>query len=122
MHDLRQMDGHPGERAFDWAEDFDSAIRQAMTTRPADLVRAVDHPAYHQAVPAPEHFLPLAYVAGLCSAAGQPAEVLVDGGTMGALTMTSYVLGCERIKNVAPDAAAAPASNPSNLPLDQTRM
>jgi hypothetical protein len=58
----------------------------------------------------------------LCSAAGQPAEVLVDGGTMGALTMTSYVLGCERIKNVAPDAAAAPASNPSNLPLDQTRM
>lgn len=122
VHNLRQMDWHLGERAFDWAEDFDGAIRQTMTSRPAEMVRAADHPAYRQAVPTPEHFLPLAYFAGLCTAAGQAAEVLVDGGSMGSLTMTSYVLSCDTIREVAAGAVATPASNPSSLPLEQSNM
>lgn len=66
-----------------------------MTTRPEGLSSITDHPAFPMAAPTPEHFLPLAYVAGLSSAAEQAAGLLVEGGTLGSLTMTSYVLGCE---------------------------
>ena len=93
VHNLRMVQWNDPESAFDWALDFDGATTDIMATRPADFAELRDHPSYALAVPTPDHFLPLAYLAGLATAADQTAEVLVEGAQMGSLTMTSYTLG-----------------------------
>src|SRR3569832_531787 len=106
--------------SFDWAEDFDSMVRQTMTTRPQELMNLMRHPSYALAVPTPEHFLPLAYLAGLSTAAEQPVDVLVEGGTMGAITMTSFVLGCAAIRKPGSAQPAAALPDPSEVPPQDT--
>ena len=93
VHNLRRIDWHRPDTAFDWGDRFDAAVRTVMTTRPADIPTVLEHPDYDLAVPTPEHFLPLAYLCGLCDAAGETATPFAEGGTMGSLTMTSYLLG-----------------------------
>jgi 4,5-DOPA dioxygenase extradiol len=63
-----------------------------MTTDAAQLGRASEHRDYRLAVPTPDHFLPLAYVAGLSAAANAPTTTLIDGYEMGSLSMTAYQL------------------------------
>jgi 4,5-DOPA dioxygenase extradiol len=63
-----------------------------MTSDAAQLGRAADHGDYRLAVPTPDHFLPLAYVAGLSAAANTATTTLVDGYEMGSLSMTAYAL------------------------------
>ena len=63
-----------------------------MTSSPQDLAALRGHSDFGAAVPTPDHFIPLLYLAGLASAAGSTAEVLVDGYTYGSLSMTSYTL------------------------------
>jgi len=63
-----------------------------MTADPARIVEMQQHPDYAMAVPTPDHFMPLLYVAGLASASNQPAEVLVEGYAMGSVSMTAYTV------------------------------
>jgi 4,5-DOPA dioxygenase extradiol len=63
-----------------------------MESTPDQLGRLQRHGAFAQAVPTPDHFIPLLYLAGLASAARRPARALVDGYAMGSLSMTSYAL------------------------------
>jgi 4,5-DOPA dioxygenase extradiol len=93
VHNLRRMDRGHGDRGFDWADRFDDHVRELMTTRPADLAEVGSHPDCALAVPTPEHFLPLAYIAGMCAAAGETPRVFNAGRTLGSLSMTSYLLG-----------------------------
>ena len=93
VHNLRRIDWQRHDSAFDWGDRFDAAVRTVMTTRPADLGSVERHPDYALAVPTQEHFLPLAYLCGLCTAAGETATPFNEGGTMGSLTMTGYLLG-----------------------------
>jgi 4,5-DOPA dioxygenase extradiol len=93
VHNLRRIDPGQPTGAFDWARRFDDAARDFMTTAPADVVTLRDHADFRDAVPTPDHFIPLLYLAGLAQAAGSTAEVLVDGYNLGSLSMTSYTLG-----------------------------
>ena len=93
VHNLRAIDWQQPDGAYDWARRFDDAARQLMAERPHDIPSLAAHRDYGMAVPTDEHFLPLLYLAGLASAAGKPADVLVDGYAYGSLSMTAYTLG-----------------------------
>lgn len=89
VHNLRAMDWHQPDASFDWAQRFNTDALQIMQERPHDIVSLASHPDYRMAVPTPEHFLPLAYLAGLASSARSTANVLVDGYTYGSLSMAA---------------------------------
>jgi 4,5-DOPA dioxygenase extradiol len=63
-----------------------------MTSQPANIAALAGHRDAALAVPTPEHFLPLAYLAGLAHASRSTPRVLVDGFTFGSVSMASYVL------------------------------
>jgi 4,5-DOPA dioxygenase extradiol len=92
VHNLRLMSRNEPDAAFDWNRRFDDAVKDVMTSSPADIAQMPRHRDYELAVPTPDHFIPLLYLAGLARAAGRPVETLVEGYAMGSLSMTSYVL------------------------------
>jgi 4,5-DOPA dioxygenase extradiol len=92
VHNLGRLDWGRPDAGFDWAASFDFAAQQIMTTNPASIGDLRDHEAFALAVPTPDHFIPLLYIAGLAAAADKPAEVLIDGLAMGSLSMTSFTL------------------------------
>jgi len=93
VHNLRRVEWSYGDRGFDWAERFDAHVRDIMTSEPAALEKVQRHPDHALAVPTSEHFLPLAYIAGVCAAAGEAAQPFAEGRTLGSLSMTSYLVG-----------------------------
>ena len=92
VHNLRLIDFNAPGQGTDWAHRFDDDVAAVMTTDAAQLGRASEHRDYRLAVPTPDHFLPLAYVAGLSAAANAPTTTLIDGYEMGSLSMTAYQL------------------------------
>ena len=92
VHNLRLIDWRAAGVGEDWAHRFDDAAREVMTHDPTGLGAVSGHPDFARAVPTPDHFLPLAYLAGLAGAANQRAETLVDGYELGSLSMTAYQL------------------------------
>ena len=92
VHNLRLIDWRSPGEGTDWAHRFDDAMREIMTNDAANLGTASSHADYARAVPTPDHFLPLAYVAGLSAAANTPTTTLIDGYEMGSLSMTAYQL------------------------------
>jgi 4,5-DOPA dioxygenase extradiol len=92
VHNLRLIDWQRPGDGSDWAHRFDDAVRETMSGDPARLGAAQDHPDYRLAAPTPDHFLPLAYLAGLASSADTSTQVIVDGYEMGSLSMTAYAL------------------------------
>ena len=92
VHNLGLIDWSNTDGGTEWAQRFDEATRAIMTTDPAQLGRVLELPEASAAVPTPDHFLPLAYIAGLADAAGAPARTLIDGYAYGSLSMTSYIV------------------------------
>ena len=90
VHNLRAIDWGIGEKGFDWAQRFDDDARAIMTGEPVALGDLVGSDDYRLAVPTPDHFLPLAYLAGLAVARGDPPTTFAEGCAMGSLSMTSY--------------------------------
>ncbi|MGY1733592.1 4,5-DOPA dioxygenase extradiol [Geodermatophilus sp. SYSU D01045] len=93
VHNLGGVSRAMPDAGFDWAQRFDQAAREAMLTDPGAVGRLDGHRDFDLAVPTPDHFLPLLYVAGMAGATGTTAEVLVDGYAYGSLSMTSYTVG-----------------------------
>jgi 4,5-DOPA dioxygenase extradiol len=120
VHNLRRVDWAYGNRGFDWNERFDAHVRTVMTSDPAALAAVENHSDYPLAVPTSEHFLPLAYLAGLCTAAGEAAQPFADGFTLGSLSMTSYLLGMQPPVMLTGEDAAQ--SLPDRVPPEQTNI
>jgi len=93
VHNLSRLDPSRPASGFDWAERFDDAARHVMTSAPAEVIELEHHDDFPFAVPTPEHFIPLLYLAGLAHAADKPADVLVGGYALGSLSMTAYTIG-----------------------------
>jgi 4,5-DOPA dioxygenase extradiol len=98
VHNLRRIDWSQPDAGFAWTRSFDDAAAEIMTGAPGTLPRLADRDDFALAAPTPDHFIPLLYLAGLASAAGQTAHVLVDGYAMGSLSMASYTLGCHDLE------------------------
>jgi 4,5-DOPA dioxygenase extradiol len=93
VHNLGRVDWANPEGGFDWAQRFDDAAREVLQSDPSSAAGLAEHPDFAAAVPTPDHFLPMLYLAGLAAAAGERPEVLVDGCSLGSLSMTSYAIG-----------------------------
>jgi 4,5-DOPA dioxygenase extradiol len=120
VHNLGRVDWSQPDAGTPWARRFDDAARDILTSDPAEIVRLLDHPDFRHAVPTPDHFLPLAYLAGLAAADGSGADVLVDGYSYGSISMTSYTLGAGCPEHESIPTSAAPLPNANDVPADQT--
>jgi 4,5-DOPA dioxygenase extradiol len=118
VHHLGRIDWSRPDDGFDWARRFDDAARTIMTTDPGRVLELVDHPDFSAAVPSPDHFLPLLYLAGLADASGETTEVLVGGCAFGSLSMTSFVLGATPPRTAG--SPAPPLPDPHVVPSDDT--
>ncbi|MDQ3470954.1 MAG: 4,5-DOPA dioxygenase extradiol [Pseudomonadota bacterium] len=118
VHNLGNIQWKQPGAAFDWARRFDDAVIAQLSDSPADVLRLTEHPDFAMAVPTPDHFIPLLYVAGLAREADQ-AQPLVQGFSFGSISMTCYGVGvdeaaCQQGEGAAPLAEGVPA--------DQTNM
>lgn len=125
VHNLRRIDPGRGETGFDWARRFDTDARTIMTTDPGTMAGLHDHPDFRLAVPTPDHFIPVLYLAGLAAAAGTPTDTLVDGYVYGSLSMAAYTLGAStRPLADGSEAAELPAElpDPAVVPPEDTNI
>jgi len=114
VHNLRELDWSRPELGFDWTRRFDAAARDVLTGKPGEAAGLRDHPDFARSAPTPDHFIPLLYLAGLASAAGRPAEVLIEGCAFGSLSMTAYTLDAPRPaadqgRTIRVDGSASPS-------------
>ena len=119
VHNLRRLQWRQPDLAYDWAERFDDATVEQLQRDPGEILRLMDHPDYPLAVPTPDHFVPLLYVAGLAAASDAKPEALVRGYSMGGISMTCVGLGAEVELRKDPSCAA---QLPEGVPPEQTNM
>lgn len=118
VHNLRRLQWDKRDLAYDWAERFDDAVVEQLASAPGDILKVLDHPDFKDAVPTPDHFVPLLYLAGLADAEGETLEPLVRGYAMGSISMTCYGL-CAPLAETEPQGAAR---LPSDVPPEQTNI
>src|SRR5690606_12478954 len=97
VHNLKRVQWDRPDAAFDWAERFDDAAAELMASDPAAILKLTEHPDHAKAVPTPDHFIPLLYVAGLAAAGEGRAQAFARGSALGSISMTCYATGCETV-------------------------
>jgi 4,5-DOPA dioxygenase extradiol len=118
VHNLGRVRWNEPDMAFDWAERFDDAVVDQLGSAPGDILRTAGHADYALAVPTPDHFIPLLYIAGIAAARGERMEPLVRGYAMGSLSLTCYGVGAAAGCREATGAATLPAG----VPADQSNV
>lgn len=118
VHNLGRVQWNQPNAAFDWAERFDDAVVAQLSDDPADILRVTDHPDYAHAVPTPDHFIPLLYLAGMAAATAEKPKPLIRGYAMGSLSMTCY--GVDAALDCSQETGAA--TIPADVPADQTNI
>lgn len=91
VHNLRRVDFEM-EGGFDWATEFDAAIRDSVLARRFEEVlewQRLDMDA-RLSVPMPDHYLPLPFVLGAAMDTDR-ISVFNDSRVFGSLSMTSYL-------------------------------
>lgn len=107
VHNLHAVDFQQPDSGYDWALRFDDAAREVLLDDPSRVMDLDAHDDYDKAVPTPDHYLPLLYIAGLAD--GEPLNLLVDGHAAGSISMAAYTLGldCPKSEGAADGAAAS---------------
>lgn len=119
VHNLGAVKWSEPGAAFDWAQRFDEAAVRQLADDPADILRLVEHPDYTAAVPTPDHFVPLLYLAGMAASRGEALRPLVRGYSMGSLSMTCFGLDTSML--TCSDAKGA-ATIPMSVPPEQSNI
>ncbi|WP_159565728.1 4,5-DOPA dioxygenase extradiol [Budvicia diplopodorum] len=94
VHNLRMVKWQGGDEPYDWAESFNTFVRDNLAYRGEQhpLVNFMQRPDAKLASPTPEHYLPLLYILGAWSGE-EPISVIVDGIEMASLSMMSVQVG-----------------------------
>lgn len=92
VHNLGLVDFSQPDASTPASERFEAAAAELLTERPGSITELEHHPDLDYAVPTPDHFLPLLYVAGMAAESGRGMEPLVQGFAYGSLSMSSWVL------------------------------
>ena len=121
VHNLRRIAWDDPTGGFDWAQRFGDAARAVLSSAPGDVLGLVQHQDFALAVPTPDHFIPVLYIAGLAEAADAPTEVLIDGYAYGSLSMACYTLGAT-CPDTSSEDPAAPIPPPEDVPIDQSNL
>lgn len=119
VHNLQRLQWNEPNAAFDWAERFDDAVVEQVSRDPGGILNVQEHPDYALAVPTPDHFAPLLYIAGLASAEGTRPAPLLRGYSMGSISMTCYGIGADVELRKDPTCAAR---LPAGVTPEQTNM
>ncbi|MGH9036754.1 MAG: 4,5-DOPA dioxygenase extradiol [Acidimicrobiia bacterium] len=123
VHNLGGIDWRLPDAGFDWAQRFDEEAKALMAGAPAKVLDLQSHRDFRAAVPTPDHFIPLLYLAGLAAADDDTTSVLVDGYAYGSLSMTAYTLDAS-VRGVAGSGSGTAGSlpDPSEVPPDSTNL
>lgn len=91
VHNLRHVD-FSVNGGYDWAEEFDSHIKESIEKRDFDSVINYSDmgKSAEYSVPTPEHFYPLLYILGAVNDSDK-VEVYNNSCIAGSLSMTSYL-------------------------------
>jgi 4,5-DOPA dioxygenase extradiol len=119
VHNLGLIQWNRPDAAFDWAERFDDVVARQLAEAPGDILRVTEHPDFAAAVPTPDHFIPLLYVAAMAAEQGAKLDALVRGYAMGSISMSCYGLGAEGLGCAEGEGSA---SLPADVPADQTNI
>jgi 4,5-DOPA dioxygenase extradiol len=119
VHNLGGMDWSLKDDGYDWAQRFDEDAKAALLEDPTNITDLAGHRDYRTAVPTPDHFLPMLYLAGLAGVSPTAAQVMVDGYAYGSLSMTSYTLDAPPLPQ--PEVADGAAEIP-HVPAEQTNI
>ena len=119
VHNLGGIDWGLKDAGFDWAQRFDEETKALLLEDPANVTRMAGHRDYAHAVPTPDHFLPMLYLAGLAGASPARPQVLVDGYAYGSLSMTSYTLDAAAVDA---SSAGGSAELPADVPPDESNV
>lgn len=120
VHNLRLIEWDKPDSAFAWAKRFDDATQEQLASNPGEVLRLVEHADYPLAVPTPDHFIPLLYIAGIAAASGERMDALLRGYAMGSLSMTCYGIGAD--VSLDQEQAEGAATLPEGVPADQTNI
>lgn len=118
VHNLRLVEWDKPVEGADWARRFDEAVMAQMAEDPSGILKLGEHPDFKMAVPTPDHYIPLLYTAGIAAAEGR-SQPLIQGYSLGSLSMTSYNVG-QQLR--VPFEARGVADLPGDVPADQTNI
>lgn len=118
VHNLGRLQWNKPNAAFDWAERYDDAVVEQLEADPDSILKVTEHSDYQLAVPTPDHFIPLLYMAGVAAASGEKMKPIVRGYSMGSLSMTCYGIGTDGHCREEDGAATLP----QGVPADQTNI
>jgi 4,5-DOPA dioxygenase extradiol len=119
VHNLRGIDWDTPTEGFDWTHRFDDAARELMLESPGDILKLAEHHDYARAVPTPDHFIPLLYIAAMAAASNEKPDVLVSGYAYGSLSMTCYTLGADSSDPAGDDTTG---TLPGTAPPEQSNI